>query len=151
MGNICRSPMAETILHRKVTQRGLDEQYTIDSAGTYAGHEGEPADPRMRRAAATRGYNITHRARPLTEQDFQKFDMIIVMDDRNLDDALCMASSLEDYAKVSRMADYSICGGFDHIPDPYCGGSKGFEDVIDMLEDCCEGLLLKLNSDMPQR
>lgn len=147
MGNICRSPMAEEIFRQITIREGVQDKYEVDSAGTYGGHEGELADPRMRRAAEERGYNLTHRSRPLLEQDFGRFDMVVVMDDRNLDDSLRMTRSLDDYAKLSRMADYAVKGSYDHIPDPYHGGSQGFYSVIDMLEDSCEGLFRKLESD----
>ena len=77
LGNICRSPAAEGILRDLVIRRGLTEQIEIDSAGTYAGHTGELADPRMRRAASARGIELTHRARQIREADFERFDRII--------------------------------------------------------------------------
>lgn len=79
LGNICRSPAAEEIFRTQVARRGLTDQITTDSAGTYSGHAGELADPRMRRAAAARGYELTHHSRPIRPADFEQFDRIIVM------------------------------------------------------------------------
>ena len=81
LGNICRSPAANGILEKMVAERGLQDRIEVDSAGTYPGHRGELPDPRMRRAAAERGYDLTHRARTVSEDDYYNFDMIIVMDD----------------------------------------------------------------------
>ncbi|MBR0339420.1 MAG: low molecular weight phosphotyrosine protein phosphatase, partial [Alistipes sp.] len=83
LGNICRSPMAEEIFRQKVFARDLGEKFEIDSAGTYSGHAGELADPRMREAAHCRGYCLTHRSRPFRVSDFEEFDRIVVMDDSN--------------------------------------------------------------------
>ena len=80
LGNICRSPAANGILEDMIARRGLQDQIEVDSAGTYPGHRGNLPDPRMRRAAAERGYDLTHRARTISEDDFYDFDMIIVMD-----------------------------------------------------------------------
>ena len=86
LGNICRSPAANGIFEQMVAQRGLQDKIVVDSAGTYPGHRGELPDPRMRRAALERGYNLTHRARTVSEDDFYDFDMIIVMDNGHISD-----------------------------------------------------------------
>ena len=122
LGNICRSPAADGIMHHIVEERGLSGRIGIDSAGTYAGHTGELPDARMRRAAARRGYDLGHRARQIREEDFDRFDMIVVMDDMN-------------YENVHRLSRW------DHVPDPYYEGAEGFELVLDMLEDGCGGIL----------
>ena len=83
LGNICRSPAAEGIMRRIVERRGLSGTFGIDSAGTYGGHRGELPDPRMRSAASRRGYALTHRSRQVREEDFDRFDMIVAMDDMN--------------------------------------------------------------------
>ena len=83
LGNICRSPAAEEIFRTQVARQALSDSIEADSAGTYSGHAGNLPDPRMRRAAARRGYELTHRARPLREADFERFDRIVVMDDNN--------------------------------------------------------------------
>ena len=83
LGNICRSPAAEGILRTMAARQGIARKIEIDSAGTYGGHAGSLPDPRMRHAAAQRGYDLTHRARQVREADFDRFDMLIAMDDMN--------------------------------------------------------------------
>ncbi|MDR2883252.1 MAG: low molecular weight phosphotyrosine protein phosphatase [Alistipes sp.] len=170
LGNICRSPAAEGVMRHMVEQKGLSDRITCDSAGTYGGHTGELPDPRMRRAAAARGYDLTHRARQFRTGDFDRFDMIIVMDDSNYENVSRMAPSLEAARKIHRMTDFcsrekrdirntspkcdisntsekrDISNTFaterpTHIPDPYYEGAEGFENVLDLLEDACDGLL----------
>ena len=122
-----------------VRERGLGAEVAVDSAGTYAGHTGELPDARMRRAASRRGYELTHRARQIREEDFGKFDMIVVMDDRNYEHVHRLAPSRADAARIFRMREFfSRHPGWDHVPDPYYEGAEGFELVLDMLEDGCE-------------
>lgn len=137
MGNICRSPAAEEIMRQTALTHGHADDYEIDSAGTYPGHSGQLPDPRMREAAALRGYSLTHRARQVTYEDFDRFDMLIVMDERNYDTVERMAFTLDDKAKIYRMADFCRINGRDHVPDPYYEGREGFELVLDMLEEGC--------------
>lgn len=144
LGNICRSPMAETIMQKLVQERGLEADYEIDSAGLIAYHEGEPADARMRAHAQRRGYRITHVSRPVRTADFGSFDFIVSMDDSNFDRLHCLAPTIGDEAKIVRMTDYCRTFLVDHVPDPYYGGAQGFENVIDILEDACLGLLEQL-------
>lgn len=144
LGNICRSPAAEGIFRRMVERRGLAERFVIDSAGTYGGHAGELPDSRMRAAASRKGYELTHRSRPLTEEDFRRFDMIIVMDDSNYERASRTAPDMESIDKLHRMTDFARKHVWDHIPDPYYEGAEGFELVLDLLEDCLDGLLESL-------
>ena len=112
MGNICRSPAAEEIFRQKVAAAGLADQYEIDSAGTYSGHRGDLPDPRMRRAAERRGYTLTHRARPVLDEDFGRFDMLVAMDDRNVDALERLAFTLDDRAKIYRMAKLAFDGRY---------------------------------------
>ena len=145
LGNICRSPAADGIMRHIVRERGLGAESAVDSAGTYAGHTGELPDARMRRAASRRGYDLTHRARHIREEDFGKFDMIVVMDDRNYEHVHRLAPSRADAARIFRMREFfSRHPGWDHVPDPYYEGAEGFELVLDMLEDGCEGILAHL-------
>lgn len=143
LGNICRSPMAEEIFRQMVFKRGLAEKFEIDSAGTYSGHAGELADPRMREAAHCRGYCLTHRSRPFRVEDFEAFDRIIVMDDSNYERVCRLAPEYKHIDKVYRMRDYftSYAKRYDHVPDPYYEGREGFYLVIEMLEEACEKLL----------
>jgi protein-tyrosine phosphatase len=122
----------------------MDDRFVLDSAGLINYHEGEPADARMRAHAARRGYHITHLSRPVRYSDFFDFDLIIGMDDSNIAKLKAMAPGIDEEVKVVRMADYCRNKIVDHVPDPYYGGSEGFENVIDILEDACAGLLEEL-------
>lgn len=144
MGNICRSPMAEGVMHRLLDEAGLKDKYDIDSAGIINYHQGELADSRMRQHALQRGYQLIHRSRPVTTDDFYNFDLIIGMDDRNIEDLRGLAPSPYEVKKIHRMTEYCTHHATDHVPDPYYGGSSGFEYVIDLLEDACAGLLKTL-------
>ena len=103
--------------------------------------KGPPADARMRVHAARRGYHITHISRPVRYDDFFDFDWIVGMDDRNISKLKSLAPGLEEERKVVRMTDYCRLKVVDHVPDPYYGGDSGFENVLDILEDACAGLL----------
>jgi len=144
MGNICRSPAAEGVFRRMVADAGLDDLIEIDSAGTHSYHIGRPADERMRQAAASRGYQLDSIARRLVVEDFERFDLIITMDEDNFDQAMALRSgpSLSGRgAHVVRMVDYCEISEVDEVPDPYYGGEEGFHTVIDILEDGCFNLL----------
>ncbi|HMM12383.1 MAG TPA: low molecular weight protein-tyrosine-phosphatase [Bacteroidales bacterium] len=138
LGNICRSPAAEGIFRRIARERGLIVD--VDSAGTSGWHEGEPADSRMRRAARHRGYDLTSISRPVRRSDFDRFDMLVAMDDSNYDNLREMAMTKEEEDKIVRMADFLDRKDYDHIPDPYYGGADGFDLVIDLLEEASENL-----------
>lgn len=146
LGNICRSPMAEAIMRKLVNERGLSAEYEIDSAGLIGYHEGEGSDPRMKAHAWRHGYHLTHISRPIREIDFDLFDLIVSMDDSNWDRLHRLAPTLEAEAKIVRMTDYCQTHTIDHVPDPYYGGEQGFENVIEILEDACAGLLDSLQA-----
>ncbi len=140
LGNICRSPMAETVFKAQVKAAGLSADFEIDSAGTAAYHEGEKADARMRQHAQERGYNITSIARQVRPTDFSHFDKIIAMDDSNMEN-LKRICPPEHIHKLDKMTNFSQNMVYDSVPDPYYGGAAGFELVIDLLEDASQGLL----------
>lgn len=144
LGNICRSPAAEGIMRALLCREQCDT-VCVDSAGTYGGHRGELPDRRMRTAAQRRGLELTHRSRPLEVDDFSRFDMIVVMDDMNFEDVCEMAPDVASMSKVHRMTEFSHHFTVDYVPDPYYSGSDGFEYVLDVLEDACEGLFAYLN------
>ena len=141
LGNICRSSSAEEIMRTLVRRAGMEKEIAVDSAGILSYEQGGLPDPRMRAHAARRGYTLTHRSRPVTTDDFYDFDLIIGMDDRNVDDLRERAPGVEEEAKIRRMADYCVHKVVDYVPDPYYGGASGFENVLDILEDACAGLL----------
>ncbi len=147
LGNICRSPAAEGIFRHLMKQQGIDS-IGVDSAGTYGGHAGELPDPRMRAHAARRGYLLEHRSRPVRPADFERFDLILAMDDSNYDTLRDRANTPEEAAKVQRMTDYCRLYPVDHVPDPYYSGADGFENVLNILEDACAGLLDALTKEI---
>ena len=144
LGNICRSCTAEEIMRTLLKHAGLEKVVEVDSAGLISYHQGEQADPRMRSHALRRGYHITRLSRPLRMTDFYDFDLIIGMDDTNISRLHELAPSLEEESKIHRMTEFCVNKIADHIPDPYYGGAQGFENVIDLLEDACGGLLQKI-------
>lgn len=144
LGNICRSPAAEGIFRHIVKERGLEDRYIIDSAGTAGYHDGDLPDKRMRHHGALRGYTFDSISRRLTSEDFYNFDYILVMDDSNYDNAMRIAPDLEGRNKIHRMVEFLQELDHDYVPDPYYSGQAGFELVMDILEDACEGLLNKL-------
>ena len=147
LGNICRSSSAEEIMRTLVKKAGLEHEIEVDSAGILRYHEGELPDSRMRMHASRRGYDLTHRSRPVKTMDFFEFDMLIGMDDRNIQDLTDRSPDLDSLKKIHRMTDFCRTKVVDHVPDPYYGGAQGFENVLDILEDACEGLLISLTPD----
>lgn len=144
LGNICRSPAAEGVFRQLVKERGLEYAFEIDSAGTAGYHAGEPADRRMQQHARRRGYNLTSISRKFNPAvDFDKFNLVVAMDNENVSNLKRMARSPEDVVKISKMTDFSKTRNYTEIPDPYYGGDDGFELVLDLLEDSCGGLLEK--------
>jgi protein-tyrosine phosphatase len=145
-GNICRSPTAEAIFRRLAADAGMAEAVTADSAGTHGYHVGEPPDPRSQKAAAKRGYDLSAlRARTIGDADFQRFDLILAMDQEHYATLLRIAGAAGH--KLKLMMSYARRFKERDVPDPYYGGPQGFERVLDMLEDAAEGLLESLQRD----
>ena len=148
MGNICRSPTAEGVFRKFVSDAGLDDIIHSDSAGTHAYHSGQKADRRARAAAERRGYSLEDiRARPVTDMDFEGFDYILAMDLDNLE-MLQHSSDVEHHAKISLFLDFSTSAKGGEVPDPYYGGSTGFERVLDLVEEASEGLLERVRESL---
>ena len=142
LGNICRSSAAEAVMTAKLKERGLDHQIICDSAGTIGFHAGEPADVRMRKHALMRGYAVTSISRKVKPvSDFDQFDMIIGMDEQNIKDLNLLARTAAQQKQIHRMTDFSTQFHYNHIPDPYYGDPNGFDLVLDLLEDACDGLI----------
>ncbi len=139
MGNICRSPAAEGVFRKAVAEAGRAAEFEIDSAGTHGYHVGHAPDPRMQAAAERRGYRLDSIARRLETTDFQRFDLIVAMDDDNY--ANISAMNPGGRARIVRMCDYCATQQANEVPDPYYGGAAGFERVLDILEDACANLL----------
>ncbi|MEW6446363.1 MAG: low molecular weight protein-tyrosine-phosphatase [Pseudomonadota bacterium] len=141
MGNICRSPTAEGVFVRMVREAGLMERIRIDSAGTHAYHIGNPPDPRSQQAALRRGYDLSPlRARKVAPTDFSAFDYVLAMDEDNLS-ILRGLMPTEARAHVGLFMGFAPDYGVREVPDPYYGGERGFEQVLDMVEAAATGLL----------
>lgn len=150
MGNICRSPMAEAVLRHKLERAGLGDRVQVDSAGTSSHHSGESPDPRAVKQATARGYRMKGlKARAVSEQDFDQFDLVLAMDQSNL-------ASLQDRCppelqdKLRLMLSYAPQTGLDEVPDPYYGSVAGFDRVLDLLEAACDGVLAELRPQLAQ-
>ena len=144
LGNICRSPAAEGVFLHLIAREGLEDRFLVDSAGTGGWHAGNPADRRMRAAAERRGIHLPSRARQIALADFTAFDRILTMDDDNLRNVRSLASELGErpgLARIEPMTSHCRLHQAREVPDPYYGGEQGFEQVLDLLEDACAGLL----------
>ena len=143
LGNICRSPLADGLLRKKVKQHNLDVY--VDSAGTSNFHVGSSPDERMRTTAKKFGVSIDElRARQFISDDFDNFDLIYAMDSSNYNNILKLARTDEDKEKVKLILNESQPGLNLNVPDPYYGGDQGFIDVYEMLDDATEVILNKL-------
>ncbi|HEX9251536.1 MAG TPA: low molecular weight protein-tyrosine-phosphatase [Ignavibacteriaceae bacterium] len=149
MGNICRSPAAEGIFKKLVNNANLGSLISIESAGTIGYHTGELPDRRMRKRAQERGYNLDSRARQFNpKKDFEEFDYIITMDDDNYSDVVSLDNNKSHSNKIFKMADFISDKNVREVPDPYYGGTEGFDFVIDILEDGTKNLLNKIKEDL---
>ena len=144
MGNICRSPTAEGVFHAHAQQAGLDDRFLIQSAGIGDWHVGQPPDPRAIAHARRRGYDLASlRARQVRREDFARFEWILAMDLRNLRDLKALRPA--DYAgHLGLFLDFAPGLGLREVPDPYFGGSDGFETVLELTERGSEALLAEL-------
>jgi protein-tyrosine phosphatase len=140
LGNICRSPTAEAVLRRLASVEpalGIE----TDSAGTGGYHAGQPPDPRTMAAAKKRGLDLSAlRARKIERADFQRFDLILAMDQQNLIDCERLAPTPR-HAKLQLFLEFAPGTGFKEVPDPYSGEAADFERVLDLSEAGCQGLL----------
>lgn len=139
LGNICRSPTAEAVAVAQIKKQRL--AWVCDSAGTSGYHDGETADPRSILHAKKRGYAVTSISRVVTKEDFHHFDLILAMDSSNLAHLRQRCPTPELLEKISLVTDYCSKFKVSGVPDPYYGGGKDFELVIDILEDAIHGLI----------
>lgn len=142
MGNICRSPTAHGVFRQKVIDHGLAHGVRVDSAGTHNYHPGSPPDERSQAHAARRGYDLSDlRARQILRADFETYDLILAMDWDNL--ALIQAACPPQHQhKLRRLTEFCQHHHSPVVPDPYYGDARAFEQVLDLVEDACEGLIL---------
>lgn len=142
MGNICRSPLAEGIFRDLVVGQGLEGRIHIESAGIGSWHVGELADPRTRAVAERRGLRLTSRARQVSREDLDRFDLVVAMDEDNLRGLEQLRSAAPPRAEVRRLREFDPAAEGDlDVPDPYYGGEDGFDHVHEMIARSCEGLL----------
>lgn len=146
MGNICRSPTAQGVLAELLRREGLADRVHVDSAGTHAYHTGSAPDARAQAAARRRGIDLgPQTARQVQREDFEHFDYILAMDRENL--ALLMEMCPERFGhKVGLLLDYAPHLGIEEVPDPYYGGSAGFDRVLDMVLEAAEGLVREIRA-----
>lgn len=146
LGNICRSPSAEGVMRALVEQAGLAERVALDSAGTGSWHLGSPPDERATAAAQARGVTLAGSARQVRQDDFFDFDLIIAMDRSNLGELRRLAPGERERAKVVLLREFDPASEGEQldVPDPYYGADGGFEEVLDLVEAACEGLLAKI-------
>ncbi len=144
MGNICRSPTGQGVFEHLVEQAELSDQIEVDSAGTHAYHVDEPPDSRATKVALKRGVNLTEqKARRVSSTDFEQFDYILAMDSSNLDDLLAICPD-EHQHKVKLLLSFATGLNAQDVPDPYYGGTTGFERVLDMVEEGARELLVEV-------
>ena len=143
LGNICRSPAAEALFIKKIKERGIEDGFLVDSAGTGSWHIGKKADSRMRLAAKDREINITSKARQIGKNDFQTFNYILTMDDSNYQNVMALKNRLiySDLCKVMKIQEFANSFQEKEVPDPYFGGGEGFDNVLDILTDSISGFL----------
>lgn len=144
LGNICRSPTAEGVFRRVMSERAPELEIEIDSAGTHDYHLGEPPDRRAQVAALRRGIDLSSlRARRVERRDFERFDLILAMDRENL--ALLRRQAPEEHHdRIRLLMEFAAEATAREVPDPYYGGAAGFEQVLDLMEEAADGLLAEV-------
>ncbi|MCF6311118.1 MAG: low molecular weight phosphotyrosine protein phosphatase [Verrucomicrobiales bacterium] len=141
-GNICRSPTAENVMRAVIEREGLQQEIEVDSAGTLHIHAGNRPDSRMTEAVERRGYQMKGRARGIELEDFELFDLILVMDLDNQSEVLALRESYQgEKGEVKLFCDFCDQHKDQVVPDPYYGGPEGFEKVLDLIEGGCEGIV----------
>ncbi|MEU9118671.1 low molecular weight protein-tyrosine-phosphatase [Streptomyces sp. NPDC048506] len=152
-GNICRSPMAESVFRARLTEDGLDGLVDVDSAGTGGWHEGDGADPRTVAVLRAGGYPSAHTARQFRTSWFDRLDLVIALDSGHLRELRRLARTAQDAAKVRLLRSYaadSVADDLD-VPDPYYGGFEDFEECLEQIEEACDGLLTAVRAAITAR
>ncbi|MGH2877354.1 MAG: low molecular weight protein-tyrosine-phosphatase, partial [Solirubrobacteraceae bacterium] len=154
-GNICRSPTAEGVMRALVREAGLEEEIELDSAGTGAWHVGNPPDERATATAHARGIVLDGAAREVRGEDFADFELILAMDRENLANLRRLAPDERVRGRIRLLREFDPASaglGADEldVPDPYYGGPRGFEEVLDLVHEACAGLLDELRESLPQ-
>ena len=145
LGNICRSPTAEGVMRHLVERAGLTSEVEVDSAGTAAYHAGEPPDARSRAAAKARGMTVGGKARQFKTKDWDRFDYVVALDRSNFADLSAAAPTKQARSKLHLLRSFDPASPEGAaVPDPYYGGADGFEEVLDLCESACTGLLERI-------
>jgi protein-tyrosine phosphatase len=150
MGNICRSPTAEAVMRDLIAREGLDGAVEIDSAGIGAWHAGDPPDRRSTAAARARGITMEGAARQVTDADFEAYDLLLAADRQNVAALRGLAPDGEAAERVRLLREFdpaAVTADDLEVPDPYYGGPDGFDDVLDMVDAACRGLLERLRAE----
>ncbi len=152
LGNICRSPTAEGVFKSFIDDAGLSNQVLVDSAGTSAYHVNEAPDPRSQQEAKRHGYDLSRiRSRKVTSDDYEKFDLIIAMDESNLNNLKSFKSSIYGAKLKLFLKDFAPLLSIRDVPDPYYGGAKGFTQVVQLIEQASEGLLEHVKAEIKSK
>jgi len=145
LGNICRSPLADGLLRKKVKEKNLSVE--VDSAGTSGIHSGESPDIRMQKVATSFQTPIDFlTSRKFTKSDFKNFDLILVMDKSNKSNVLQLAETDEERKKVKLILDYLFPNEHQEVPDPYYGGEEGFIEVYNLLDKATDNIISELEN-----
>jgi protein-tyrosine phosphatase len=147
LGNICRSPLAEAVFRHKVRDRGVEDRFEIDSAGTSGYHNGAPPDPRSTETARRRGVELAGQSRQLSAPDLRRFDYVVAMDEENLREIRALEAASGGSARIHRLREWDPEAPGGDVPDPYYGGPSGFDDVHDIVDRSCDALLDHLLSE----
>ncbi len=149
LGNICRSPTAEGVMRQLVREAGLEDSIELDSAGTGGWHVGSPPDARALAAARARGIMLDGSARQVCRDDFDDFDLVLAMDRSNLRELRQLARGEEGRARIRLLREFDPASApdeDDEVPDPYYGAPGGFEEVLDLVQAACRGLLAQIHA-----
>ncbi|MFJ9894084.1 low molecular weight protein-tyrosine-phosphatase [Streptomyces sp. NPDC091280] len=151
-GNICRSPIAESVFRARVEEAGLGDRIEVESAGTGGWHEGDGADPRAVAVLAEHGYDTNHVARQFQASGFARLDLVVALDSGHRKTLRHLAPTEQDAEKVRLLRSYDPAAGDDlDVPDPYYGALDGFEECLEMVEAASEGLLAAVREEVEGR
>jgi protein-tyrosine phosphatase len=149
LGNICRSPTAEGVMRALVSEAGLDGSIELESAGTGSWHVGSPPDARAAAVARNRGMPLEGSSRQVRQEDFERFDLLLAMDRENLQELLRLSEGTGERAKVRLLREFDPASALAEeldVPDPYFGAPGGFEEVFDLVQAACRGLLAQIRA-----